>query len=149
MLAVATIAHPIYTPRAEAAEIRRIQRKYPSFNYGASSIFLGGPGWWGDLTPRQRSYRIEVRYLGPNGYPYRHRPHVFVPFLFPRLSNPHGLEDDSLCLDVPWAPRSERWIPSDGITTLLDWTSVWLLTYEYWVTSGLTDSERVWLHPAI
>lgn len=132
-----------------AANVDAVRRKYPNFHYSEDSIFLNGPGWWGDVRPRRRSYRIEIRYLDRNRNPFEYRPHVFVPFLFPRLWNPHGLEDGSLCLDFPWDPRWKRWIPSDGILVLLDWTALWLATYEYWVESGLTDSERVWLHPAI
>lgn len=138
-----------YRTRASSADLDAVRGKFPSFQYSNASFFLGGPGWWGDVTPRLRSYRVEVRYLDPAGRPYMHRPHVFVPFLFPRLWNPHGLEDHSLCLDFPRDPQWERWMPSDGIIVLLEWTAVWLATYEYWVKSALLDSERVWLHPEI
>lgn len=115
---------------------------------GGPSPDRAGPAGDAESLPTH-IYRLETRYLDPLGRPFPNRPHVFVPFLFPRLPNPHGLEDHSLCLDFPDHPASQRWIPSDGIVTLIDWSAVWLLTHEFWLTSALMDKDRVWLHPAI
>ncbi len=138
-----------YRIGAEPEELLRVRERHPSFQYAPTCPFFGGPAWWGDVTPRRRTYRIEIRYLDQRGCPFPNRPHVFVPFLFPRLPNPHRLEDHSLCLDFPDDPASRRWIQKDGIVTLIDWSAIWLFTYELWLTSALMDEDREWLHPAV
>lgn len=138
-----------YRIGAAPEELSRVRQRHPSFHYASSCPVFVGPAWWGDVRPRRRIYRLEIRYLDPLGRPFPNRPHVFVPFLFPRLPNPHGLEDHSLCLDFPNDHSTRRWIPKDGIETLIDWSAIWLFTYELWLTSALMDKDRVWLHPAV
>lgn len=121
---------------------------HPSFKF-APNLLGSGPTWWGDVKPAAITYRIEVRYLDTLNNPHSHRPHVFVPFMFPRLPNPHRLSDGSLCLDYLEGPIEERWVANDGILTLINWSCFWLLSYEEWTRSGRTDEDRTWPFPSI
>lgn len=129
-------------------ELIRVQTLHPSFRY-SPNLFGTGPTWWGWVTPENVPYHIEVRCLDQRLAPHPNRPHVFVPFLFPRLTNPHHLHDYSLCLDYLLGPAAERWQPEDGILTLVNWTCFWLFSYAYWVRSASVESDRIWLYPSI
>lgn len=84
--------------------------------------------------PRRHTLEISV----PDNYPER-APKVFVKDLhFPKTSQgplrrpKHLYPDDSLCLYYPNDPRHLRWLPEDGLLTLVLWAERWLRSYYVW-----------------
>ncbi len=45
---------------------------------------------------------------------------------------PHLYDDDSLCLFYPEDPPELRWLPEDGIVTIMVWARDWLDAYYLW-----------------
>lgn len=66
-------------------------------------------------------------------------PKIFVKTLTFPLQNKYGQRrpkhlyfDDSLCLFYPGDPPQKRWLPEDGLVTLVAWAVEWLEAYYYW-----------------
>jgi hypothetical protein len=99
-----------------------------------SSVTLRGGKltWIGEVRPTKLSAKYTVRIK----YPGQGRPVITV--LSPRLSMPEGkplphvYPGDELCLYFPG-----QWTESMSMaTTIVPWTSEWLLHYEIWRATG-------------
>lgn len=110
-------------------EINLLRSHYP---HGTTKLKAGTLRWTGDLQPTEISnpYLVVVRYAPPKP------PHITVrrPGLVVDANGhlPHTFSDGSLCLYKPG-----QWTHGDRIaTTILPWTSEWLLHYEFWRATG-------------
>jgi hypothetical protein len=128
------------------AEIRRL---FPDFRLTAYADWIGV--WEGPLRPASKSYRIRIvhfrRTIFPgwmlaNDYVTVHvvDPLVGANMLANETLLPHIYWNErnpawpALCL---WDPAEMFWTPEMSIaTTIIPWTSEWLLFFEYWQTSG-------------
>lgn len=45
---------------------------------------------------------------------------------------PHLYDDDALCLYYPNDPDHLRWLPEDGIVTIIIWAEQWLASFYVW-----------------
>jgi len=69
---------------------------------------------------------------GPIGSPHRYAPH-------PR----DALQRPSLCIWYPDDPPELRWVPSDGLLSLIEMTRVHLFKEAYWRETGEWIGEEV------
>src|SRR6267142_5931751 len=127
------------------AEIRRL---FPDFRLTAHADWIGV--WEGPLRPASKTYRIRIVYFRRtffDGWSLSN-PYVTVHVVDPLIGEfmldgdilPHVYWNDrvpmwpALCL---WDPAEMYWDPEMTIaTTIIPWTSEWLLFFEYWQITG-------------
>jgi len=128
------------------AEIRRL---FPDFRLTAHADWIAV--WEGPLRPASKTYRVRIVHFRRtifDGWTLDN-PYVTVHVVDPlvgaqMLANetllPHVYWNDrnpawpALCL---WDPKEMFWTPEMSIaTTIIPWTSEWLLFFEYWQISG-------------
>lgn len=127
------------------AEIRRI---FPDLRLTARADWIGV--WEGPLRPASKTYTIRIIYFRRrffDGWSLSN-PYVTVHVVDPLIGElmldgdmlPHIYWNDraplwpALCL---WDPAEMYWDPEMTIaTTIIPWTSEWLLFFEYWQISG-------------
>jgi len=127
------------------AEIRRF---FPEFRLTAHGDWVGV--WEGPVKPASKTYTIRIVYFRrrffdgwhlSNGYV---TVHVVDPLIGVTMRDgddlPHVYWNDRapdwprLCL---WDPKEMYWDPEMSIaTTIIPWTSEWLLFFEYWQITG-------------
>jgi hypothetical protein len=128
------------------AEIRRL---FPDFRLTAHADWIAV--WEGPLRPASKTYRVRIVHFRrtifegwtlANDYVTVHvvDPLVGAEMLAYETLLPHIYWNDrnpawpALCL---WDPKEMFWTPELSIaTTLIPWTSEWLLFFEYWQISG-------------
>jgi hypothetical protein len=127
------------------AEIRRL---FPDFRLTAHADWIGV--WEGQVRPASKTYTIRIVYfrrrLFEGWYLSNHyvTVHVVDPLIGKTMRDgddlPHIYWNDrnpdwpALCL---WDPDEMFWDPEMSIaTTIIPWTSEWLLFFEYWQISG-------------
>lgn len=100
--------------------------------------------WTGQLRPASLSAEYTVRV----SYKWEGKPRVSVlsPTLHAREDGqpiPHVYDGPELCL---YLPKAREWDPSMQLSeTILPWTSLWLLYYEAWQSTGVWTGGGV--HP--
>jgi hypothetical protein len=128
------------------AEIRRL---FPDFCLTAHADWIAV--WEGPLRPASKTYRVRIVHFRrtifegwtlANGYVTVHvvAPLVGAEMLAKETLLPHIYWNHrnpawpALCL---WDPAEMFWTPEMSIaTTIIPWTSEWLLFFEYWQISG-------------
>jgi hypothetical protein len=128
------------------AEIRRL---FPDFRLTAHADWIAV--WEGPLRPASKTYRVRIvlfrrtifeGWTLANNYVTVHvvDPLVGAEMLVNETLLPHIYWNDrnpawpALCL---WDPAEMFWTPEMSIaTTIIPWTSEWLLFFEYWQISG-------------
>ncbi|WP_439362062.1 hypothetical protein [Bradyrhizobium sp. DASA03007] len=128
------------------AEIRRL---FPDFRLTAHADWIAV--WEGPLRPASKTYRVRIVHFRrtifegwtlANDYVTVHvvDPLVGAEMLANETLLPHIYWNDrnpawpALCL---WDPKEMLWTPEMSIaTTIIPWTSEWLLFFEYWQISG-------------
>lgn len=128
------------------AEIRRL---FPDFRLTAHADWIAV--WEGALRPASKTYRVRIVHFRrtifegwtlANDYVTVHvvDPLVGAEMLAKETLLPHIYWNDrnpawpALCL---WDPAEMFWTPEMSIaTTIIPWTSEWLLFFEYWQISG-------------
>jgi hypothetical protein len=127
------------------AEIRRL---FPDFRLAAHGDWIGV--WEGQVRPASKTYTIRIVYFRRRffGGWYLSNHYVTVHVVDPLIGKtmrdgddlPHIYWNDrapdwpALCL---WDPDEMFWDPEMSIaTTIIPWTSEWLLFFEYWQISG-------------
>ncbi|GLR88206.1 hypothetical protein GCM10007857_49180 [Bradyrhizobium iriomotense] len=128
------------------AEIRRL---FPDFRLTAHADWIAV--WEGPLRPASKTYRVRIVHFRRTIFEgwTLDNPYVTVHVVDPlvgaeMLANetllPHVYWNDrnpawpALCL---WDPKEMFWTPKMSIaTTIIPWTSEWLLFFEYWQISG-------------
>jgi hypothetical protein len=125
-----------------------IRRLFPDFRLTAAADWIGV--WEGPLRPASRTYTIRIVYFRRRFFSGWHLSnhyvtvHVVDPLIGSLMSDgddlPHIYWNDraplwpALCL---WDPDDMCWGPEMTIaTTIIPWTSEWLLFFEYWQISG-------------
>ena len=127
-----------------------IRRLFPDFRLTASADWIGV--WEGPVTPASKTYTIRIVYFrrrffdGWNLRNYYVTVHVVDPLIGQFMVEdradilPHIYWNErsplwpALCL---WDPEEIDWGPEMTIaTTIIPWTSEWLLFFEYWQISG-------------
>jgi hypothetical protein len=125
-----------------------IRRLFPDFQLTASTNWMGV--WEGPVRPLAKTYKIRIVFFRRrffDGY-YLANPYVTVHVVEPLVGKLMEDGDDlphiywnyrtpdwpALCL---WDPAEMDWTPQLSIaTTIIPWTSEWLLFFEYWQISG-------------
>jgi hypothetical protein len=69
---------------------------------------------------------------GPTDSPHRYSPHPRDPLRRP-----------SLCIWYPDDPPEQRWVPTDGLLTLIEMTRIHLFKEAYWRETGEWLGEEV------
>jgi len=127
------------------AEIRRL---FPDFRLTAHADWIGV--WEGPLRPASKTYTIRIVHFRRRFFDGWHLSnhyvtvHVVDPLIGSSMRDgddlPHIYWNDrapdwpALCL---WDPDEIFWDPEMSIaTTIIPWTSEWLLFFEYWQISG-------------
>jgi hypothetical protein len=128
------------------AEIRRL---FPDFRLTAHADWIAV--WEGPLKPASKAYRVRIVHFRrtffdgwtlANDYVTVHvvDPLVGAEMLTSETLLPHIYWNErnpawpALCL---WDPAEMFWTPEMSIaTTIIPWTSEWLLFFEYWQISG-------------
>jgi hypothetical protein len=127
------------------AEIRRF---FPDFRLTAAVDWIGV--WEGPVRPASKTYTIRIVYFRRRFFDGWHLSnryvtvHVVDPLIGESMRDgddlPHIYWNDrapdwpALCL---WDPDEMYWDPEMSIaTTIIPWTSEWLLFFEYWQISG-------------
>jgi hypothetical protein len=126
-----------------------IKRVFPDFELTAKADWIGV--WEGAVKPASKIYRIRIVYFRQtyfdgwmlkNSYVTVHvidppvgaealRDAKFLPHIYWNERNPAW---PALCL---WDPKEMFWTPEQTIaSTIIPWTSEWLLFFEYWQISG-------------
>ena len=126
-----------------------IRRDFPDFELTAKADWIGV--WEGPLKPAGKTYRVRVLYFRRkyfNGWSLENsyvavqlvdppvgadalRNDKLLPHIFWNYRNPAW---PSLCL---WDPKEIFWSPEQTIaSTIIPWTSEWLLFFEYWQITG-------------
>jgi hypothetical protein len=125
-----------------------IRRLFPDFRLTASADWIGV--WEGPVRPASKTYTIRIvhfrRRFFDGWYLSNHyvTVHVVDPLIGEMMLDgndlPHIYWNDrapfwpALCL---WDPDEMYWNPEMTIaTTIIPWTSEWLLFFEYWQISG-------------
>jgi len=125
-----------------------IRRLFPDFRLTANADWIGV--WEGPLRPASKSYTIRIVYFRRKFFDrwFLSNSYVTVHVVDPLVGEfmldgdilPHIFWNDraplwpALCL---WDPDEMFWDPGMSIaTTIIPWTSEWLLFFEYWQTSG-------------
>lgn len=85
--------------------------------------------------PLTRTVVHTIEVSVPPDYP-KTPPRIYCKTLkFPKrnqLRPKHLYIDDALCLFYPEDPPHMRWLPEDGLVTLVVWAVEWLEAYYYW-----------------
>jgi hypothetical protein len=127
------------------AEIRRL---FPDFRLTAHADWIGV--WEGQVRPASKTYTIRIVFFRRRFFDgwYLSNHYVTVHVVDPLIGKiirdgdylPHIYWNDrapdwpALCL---WDPDEMFWDPEMSIaTTIIPWTSEWLLFFEYWQISG-------------
>lgn len=127
------------------AEIRRL---FPDFRLTAHADWIAV--WEGSLRPASKTYTIRIVYFRRKFFDgwFLFNSYVTVHVVDPLIRkimlsgddlphiywNNHAPEWPALCL---WDPDEMFWNPEMSIaTTIVPWTSEWLLFFEYWQISG-------------
>jgi hypothetical protein len=125
-----------------------IRRLFPDFRLTASADWIGV--WEGPVRPASKTYTIRIVYFQRRFFDgwYLSNHYVTVHVVDPLIGKimrdgddlPHIYWNDrapdwpALCL---WDPDEMFWDPEMSIaTTIIPWTSEWLLFFEYWQISG-------------
>ena len=125
-----------------------IRRLFPDFRLTAAADWIGV--WEGPVRPASKTYTIRVVYFRRRFFDGWHLSnhyvtvHVVDPLIGKLMLDgadlPHIYWNDrspfwpALCL---WDPEETYWDPEMMIaTTIIPWTSEWLLFFEYWQISG-------------
>jgi len=125
-----------------------IRRLFPDFRLTASADWIGV--WEGPVSPASKTYTIRIVYFRRRFFDGWHLSnhyvtvHVVDPLIGEMMLDgdhlPHIYWNDrapfwpALCL---WDPDEMYWAPEMTIaTTIIPWTSEWLLFFEYWQISG-------------
>lgn len=113
-------------------QARRMRELFPGFELRCET---GCYSWYGTIQPLETSaqYRVRIRYALDK------QPEVKV--LDPKLEKrgdggriPHVYPGNNLCL---YRPRKQEWTDQKYIAdTIVPWTSLWLMFYEYWLVTG-------------
>lgn len=104
---------------------------YPQFSYIPGGG-LGGGMWFGTLTPRETTYRVQITY-------YDHLPRVYVTSPEIHLHYDTARHPGSLGL---YYPPDGSWTPKKLIAnTIVPWACLWLYFYEIWITTGTWYGE--------
>ena len=126
-----------------------IRRVFPDFELTAKAGWIGV--WEGHVRPAAKTYWIRIVYFRRtvfDGWTLEN-PYVTVHIVGP-LIGAEALRDDkflphiywndrnrawpALCL---WDPKEMFWTPEQSIaSTIIPWTSEWLLFFEYWQITG-------------
>lgn len=120
-------------PLSAVQQSLRIKKKFPQFE--AVRLYQNTGRWRGSLKPSEMSqtYLVEIRLSQSK------RPTITV--ISPKLEIakgrtklPHVYPGDTLCLHYP---KYKEWTNSKSIAdTIIPWTSLWLLYYEFWLIDG-------------
>ena len=125
-----------------------IRRLFPDFRLTASAGWIGV--WEGPIRPASKTYMVRIVYFRRRFFDgwYLSNHYVTVHVVDPLIGEfmadrdflPHIYWNDraplwpALCL---WDPDEMYWDPEMTIaTTIIPWTSEWLLFFEYWQISG-------------
>jgi hypothetical protein len=125
-----------------------IRRLFPDFRLTAHADWIGV--WEGSVRPASKTYTIRIVYFRRRFFDgwYLSNHYVTVHVVDPLIGKimrdgddlPHIYWNDrapdwpALCL---WDPDEMFWDPEMSIaTTIIPWTSEWLLFFEYWQISG-------------
>jgi hypothetical protein len=125
-----------------------IRRLFPDFRLTAHADWIGV--WEGPVRPASKTYTIRIVYFRRRFFDgwYLSNHYVTVHVVDPLIGKimrdgddlPHIYWNDrapdwpALCL---WDPDEMFWDPEMSIaTTIIPWTSEWLLFFEYWQISG-------------
>jgi hypothetical protein len=125
-----------------------IRRLFPDFRLTAHADWIGV--WEGPVRPASKTYTIRIVYFRRRFFDgwYLSNHYVTVHVIDPVIGKtmrdgddlPHIYWNDrapdwpALCL---WDPDEMYWDPEMSIaTTIIPWTSEWLLFFEYWQISG-------------
>jgi hypothetical protein len=125
-----------------------IRRLFPDFRLTANADWIGV--WEGPLRPASKTYTIRIVYFRRRFFDgwFLSNSHVTVHVVDPLIGEfmvdgdilPHIYWNEraplwpALCL---WDPDEMYWDPKMAIaTTIIPWTSEWLLFFEYWQISG-------------
>jgi hypothetical protein len=125
-----------------------IRRLFPDFRLTAHADWIGV--WEGPLRPASKTYTIRIVYFRRRFFDgwYLSNHYVTIHVVDPLIGTmmregddlPHIYWNDrapdwpGLCL---WDPDEMFWDPEMSIaTTIIPWTSEWLLFFEYWQISG-------------
>jgi hypothetical protein len=125
-----------------------IRRLFPDFRLTANADWIGV--WEGPLRPASKTYTIRIVYFRRKFFDgwFLSNSYVTVHVVDPLIGKlmldgnilPHIYWNDraplwpALCL---WDPEEMLWDPEISIaTTIIPWTSEWLLFFEYWQISG-------------
>jgi hypothetical protein len=126
-----------------------IRRAFPDFEPTAKADWIGI--WEGPVKPAGKTYRIRIVYFRRTIFDgwMLENPYVTVHIVDPPIGA-EALRDDkflphiywndrnpawpALCL---WDPKEMFWTPEQSIaSTIIPWTSEWLLFFEYWQITG-------------
>lgn len=125
-----------------------IRRLFPDFRLTAATDWIGV--WEGPVRPASKTYTIRIVFFRRRFFDgwYLSNHYVTVHVVDPLIGKlmldgddlPHIYWNDrapfwpALCL---WDPDEMYWDPEMTIaTTIIPWTSEWLLFFEYWQISG-------------
>jgi hypothetical protein len=136
------------TYRSVGEQDAEIRRFFPDFRLTADADWIGV--WEGPLRPASKTYTIRIVYFRRRFFDgwYLSNHYVTIHVVDPLIGTmmrdgsdlPHIYWNDrapewpALCL---WDPDEMFWDPEMPIaTTIIPWTSEWLLFFEYWQISG-------------
>lgn len=105
---------------------------YPQFTY--IPVDDTSAMWVGNLTPREKTYYVEITY-----YDRTPRVYVVIPDIAPDA--PYRNADGSLGL---YYPPDGSWTPRKLIAnTIVPWACLWIYFYEIWQVTGNWYGEGV------